>query len=77
MIRGAQNNTPSRYSVPADIVIFGGKTQASGVFFNPMTVQVSERDMIELSQGAPLNVMLFSVCLFLYERWKKTPPENS
>ena len=43
------------------MVIFGGKTQASGVFFNEATVQAQEKDMVDLSQGSPLNVIMFMV----------------
>jgi len=46
---------------PADYVIFGGKTQVAGVFFNPEIVNTKENDIIGLSQGSPVNITMFSV----------------
>lgn len=44
-------------------MVFGGKTVISGVFFDPLVVNVSEEDLVGVAQGAPLNLALFSVLL--------------
>jgi hypothetical protein len=48
-----------------DIVIFGGKTQVSGTYFNPLTIPSREEDLIGVSQVSPLNIILFAVHLKL------------
>lgn len=58
---GSLSNVRVRGRNMPDIVAFGGKTQISGVFFNPLTIMPREEDVIGISQGSPINVLLFAV----------------
>ena len=43
------------------MLIFGGRAQASGIFFNKKLVSVEEEDIITPSKGSELNTIMFDV----------------